>query len=747
MTRVGLVLGAAATFATLGTTPANAAMSAHGSAKQVYATGLKPKATAALLNKSGRTVKTRRAGGQGGVLFRNVKPGDGYRVRSGGETSDPLTVFTERAAPPSTDVYDQQIPSSGYGYLTTRDGTKLAYTVHPPTDVTGAFPTGKIPVPDDGPWPTLVEYSGYGYADPAGPESGISVIANAYGFAVIDVNMRGTGCSGGAFDFFEPLQNLDGYDVVETVARQPWVKHGKVGMLGISYGGISQLFTAQLQPPSLAAITPISLIDSAATTLYPGGVLNTGFALAWSIDRIEDARPAGPGEKEGQRWAWERIENGDEVCKENQALHDQAADLMQKIRDNATYKSKVVDPVSPVKFVHKINVPTFMACQWQDEQTGGHCPTLASRLTGTDKKWITFTNGTHIDSLGPETFNRWYDFMKLYVAREAPAVYAPVLQGSCPVVYMEAMGIDGVTCRPDPIQQEPTYEGALAAFEALPSVRILFDNGAGGDPGFPYPGFEHSFERFPIPGTKGRTWYFGPKGVLSDKRPARGGVNTFTWDPKARPPTSLAKDTSTGSGENGLWTATTAWDWRQPAKKNVASYVSSPLEENTVVIGSGYVKTWIRSGAPRTDLQVTVTELRPDGKETFVQGGWLRGDIRALDKKMSKPLSPWLSLRARDISPLPSKGFAKATIPLFYEGHAYRAGSRIRVYITAPNGDQPVWAFAEAQPKGKKPKVSIAFSKKRPSQLVLPTVPGVEIPTELPPCPGLRGQPCRDYPG
>ena len=33
------------------------------------------------------------------------------------------------------------------------------------------------------------------------------------GFTVVDVNMRGTGCSGGAFDFFEPLQSLDGYDV------------------------------------------------------------------------------------------------------------------------------------------------------------------------------------------------------------------------------------------------------------------------------------------------------------------------------------------------------------------------------------------------------------------------------------------------------------------------------------------------------------------------------------------------------
>jgi hypothetical protein len=32
-----------------------------------------------------------------------------------------------------------------------------------------------------------------------------------------------------------------------------------------------------------------------------------------------------------------------------------------------------------------------------------------------------------------------------------------------------------------------------------------------------------------------------------------------------------------------------------------------------------------------------------------------------------------------------------------------------------------------------------------PSSLVLPVVPGVNVPTGLPPCPGLRGEPCRDY--
>ena len=164
------------------------------------------------------------------------------------------------------------------------------------------------------------------------------------------------------------------------------------------------------------------------------------------------------------------------------------AELKAKVRANNHYRPKVADPLSPVTFVDKINVPTFMACQWQDEQTGGHCPTLASRLTGTDKKWITFTNGTHIDSLAPETFNRWYDFLQLYVAKEPPMEDSATIRAAAPLIYDAAMGIDGVTLPPDPVQEEPTYDGALATFEQFDPIRILFDNGAGGEAGHAIPG-------------------------------------------------------------------------------------------------------------------------------------------------------------------------------------------------------------------------------------------------------------------
>jgi predicted acyl esterase len=316
------------------------------------------------------------------------------------------------------------------------------------------------------------------------------------------------------------------------------------------------------------------------------------------------------------------------------------------------------------------------------------------------------------------------------------------IQATAPLVYQAAMGIDNVTLPPDPIQQEPTYDGALAAFEKLPPIRILFDNGAGGDPGQPYPGFEQSFPSFPIPGTTARSWYFTRGGALADKPPVKRVADSFAWDANARPLTNFKGDTA--GGKDGLWTATPPYKWLDPPPGTALSYVTSPLTANTTVIGAGAVRAWVRSSKRNVDLQATITEVRPDGKEVFVQGGWLRANERKLDAAKSTPLEPVLSLRKRDVHPMPRDRFVKATIPLYYQGHVYRAGSRIRVMITAPNGDQPVWSFGEAQPKGRAT-VAVAYSKKMPSSLMLPVVPGVDVPTGLPPCPGLRAEPCRDY--
>jgi hypothetical protein len=407
--------------------------------------------------------------------------------------------------------------------------------------------------------------------------------------------------------------------------------------------------------------------------------------------------------------------------------------------------------------VNKINVPVFMACQFQDEQTGGHCPMLVRHFTGTKKKWFTFTNGAHIDSLDPETYNRWYDFLQLYVAKQAPMVNAALTAAAAPVIYQGAMGVpqDHVVTMPlDPIQTMPVYDDALAAFEKLPSVRVLFDNGAGSSPfgqstpGDPYPGFEKSFSQLPVPGTVARRWYFGPGGTLSDRATGQG-IDWYTSNARALP----LNDYGSNTGGGGLWGNAAQWDWKwkQNPSGTAVSYLSAPLRTSTTVIGAGSVHVWVRSSTPDVDLQATISEVSPGGHETFVQNGWMRASERKLStgvdnifKQRSTLLEPIPSVLAADVRPMPANRFVEVVIPLYYEGHAYRAGTRIRVTIAAPNGTQPIWSFYETQPRGTG-RVSIAFSRTMPSSLFLPVVPGVAVPTAQPPCPSLRNEPCRPY--
>jgi predicted acyl esterase len=284
---------------------------------------------------------------------------------------------------------------------------------------------------------------------------------------------------------------------------------------------------------------------------------------------------------------------------------------------------------------------------------------------------------------------------------------------------------------------------------------VLFDNGAGQSPtqtasaGDPYPGFEQSFSTLPVPGTIARTWYFGAPGVLADKLPSSKVINSFSSNAHALPLTNYGSNTGTG----GLWGNASEWEWnwQQSPTNTAVSYVSAPLAANTTVIGSGAVNLWVRSSTPDVDLQATISEVGPDGNETFVQNGWIRASERKLStdannmfKRLSTALEPIPTFTAADAAPMPAGKFVKVVVPLYYQGHAYRAGSRIRVTIAAPNGSQPVWSFGETVPNPSGT-VAIAISRTMPSSLILPFVPGVSVPTARPPCPSLRNEPCRPY--
>jgi predicted acyl esterase len=186
-----------------------------------------------------------------------------------------------------------------------------------------------------------------------------------------------------------------------------------------------------------------------------------------------------------------------------------------------------------------------------------------------------------------------------------------------------------------------------------------------------------------------------------------------------------------------------AYDWRPLVAGTALGYATAPLVSDLVMVGPGSVDLWLRSSADDTDLQVTLSEIRPDGLETYVQSGWLRASHRKLDKKTTSKLEPRPTHLEQDAAPMPD-GFTKVRIGIFAAAHVFRAGSRIRITIEAPGGDRTRWAF-DTPATGGTVANDVSRTVKQASRLVLSAIPGVEAPPGLPPCPGLRGQPCRTY--
>ncbi len=114
------------------------------------------------------------------------------------------------------------------------------------------------------------------------------------GYAVVNVNPRGTWYSGGRASFLSDQEALDFYDVIEWAGTQPW-SNGKVGLSGVSYLASSQWRVAELNPPHLAAMNPWEgWSDTYREVVYHGGVPDSSFwpyiALRWgaSTTEVED---------------------------------------------------------------------------------------------------------------------------------------------------------------------------------------------------------------------------------------------------------------------------------------------------------------------------------------------------------------------------------------------------------------------------------------------------------------------------
>ena len=562
------------------------------------------------------------------------------------------------------------------GYITVRDGTQLKYTVVRPAGT--------------GPFPTLFTYDGYDAG--SNPDPGYIAQYVPEGYAFIGVSLRGTGCSGGVWDFFQPAEAKDGVDAIRWIAAQPW-SNGKVAMIGKSYPGITQLFVAEEAAAEEAAGHPVPLVaiapghtygDIYRDVAYPGGIFNYSFASLWSF--VAQPEPSYAA-------AFDGVTAGDQTCAANQANRPQNIpknaflQAAQNPFDDALTRER-----SPIYNIDKINVPTYTVISWQDEQVG---PRSVDWLTDFNSKvplYATVTNGDHGMYRTPDSLADLNKFFDHYL------------------------------------------KGINNGYEKTQRIRVWWDSGRNSkDPRGP--GWVTSVSQYP-PKTNTERWYLNQGNALSTSK-GSGLPDPYAYaGPTGQGIQNPAYSGVTSQPNVYLWSV-------KPVPGTNAAYTSAPLTKDTAVLGSGSLDLWLASTAVDTDLQVTISEVRPDGQEEYVQAGWLRASHRKLDPTQSTATRPYQTQLQSDQQPLTPGTPTPMRIEIFPFGHVFRAGSRIRISVEAPKFLPELWGFA-ALPI---PATNLVYhDAAHPSSLALAVLPGFTVPAAdrlLPACGSLIRQPCR----
>jgi len=177
-------------------------------------------------------------------------------------------------------------------FITLPDSTRLAARMWMPADA------------DKKPVPVILEYLPYRKRDGTIVRDALThpYIAG-HGYACVRVDMRGNGDSDGVMlDEYAEQELQDAEDVIAWLVKQPW-STGRVGMMGISWGGFNGLRWLRRRPEGLKAIITLCSTDDRYSDdiHYKGGCL-LGENLGWSATMFGySSRPPDPA-LVGDRW-------------------------------------------------------------------------------------------------------------------------------------------------------------------------------------------------------------------------------------------------------------------------------------------------------------------------------------------------------------------------------------------------------------------------------------------------------------
>lgn len=428
------------------------------------------------------------------------------------------------------------------------DGTRLAARLWRPVNAETA------------PVPAILEYIPYRKRDGTRTrDEPMHAYVAAAGYAVIRVDMRGSGESDGLMDDeYLPTELNDACEVIAWLARQPWCS-GAVGMMGKSWGGFNCLQVAALRPPALKAVLTVCSTDDRYTDdiHWMGGCLLNDNHWWGAIMLAYQSRPPTPAlVGDGWRAQWrERLAH----------LPFFPALWMRHPRRDAYWRHGSIN-----EDFSAITVPVFAVGGWADAYTNA-VPRLLAGLSvprlGLIGPWAHLypQDGAPGPAIGflQESVRWWDQWLK---GRETGILAEPMLRA-----YVE-----------DPQRPATTRETAPGRWV--------------GEPTWP-------------PQAQATRVYHLTRGQLTDIASA------------AAPPLSIRSPAYCGLAA-GEWMGV-GLAGEAPADQRLDDggslvFDSDPLTDSFDILGAPTFDFWVASDRPQAQIAVRLSEVFPDGAATRV---------------------------------------------------------------------------------------------------------------------------------
>ena len=476
------------------------------------------------------------------------------------------------------------------------------------------------------PCPTILVQTPYGKSGTAVSEGNTIFPSNGYAMIVVDV--RGTGASEGMWDSFGAREQQDSAALVQWAAARPF-SNGVLGLSGVSYSAINQFLTVE-QPGTSAvkAIFPIvPMSDSYRDVTWAGGTEDSGFIPLWlglvnglAMIPAQDAQsePALALNAESQHAMDVAAFGGPVVIDAALGGYEMMLPSALQTYPEQAYDGPFYQLRSPIRNISQVKVPTFIVGGTYDLFQRGE-PILfnALKLSRAKKKLM----------IGP-----WY--------HTSAGNGLTADDGSSPVHDTKGNLLPSL----NNLQLawfDRWLKGIRNGIDKFPAVETYYLGAGKWAPGKKYPASRTNYQRWYLSAAPGS----GTSLYAGSLAPAVDGGDTSVTLPWI--PLDGTCSRSTTQWTAGLVSGTMCENDNRPSEILGATFTTPPFSAPYAISGPIDATIWISSSGTDAQVVATITDVDPSGASSQITAGTLVASLGALTATPCRSIVADCSVYAR----------------------------------------------------------------------------------------------------